>query len=261
MKKTAIIITIVALLFSFASQATRAIASEVSGTIGTNGTQQNPEPSPTPTPTPTPTPDNGGHSHSSEVGGTIDNNTSTDTTNTGSNSGSSGNSGNDMSGNVTGGSSYIYVGENVSYRNSDGTSGSQDTQAATSPATTTTGISDEELARLALVNFGPRYGVGGGGSSQTNFTPGAPDAGGMSSLSLTQDDSFDASDLNSPFAYVPRSGEGPVASDDSQLAAAGTIVNASGMSMTQLALIAFIGLILLASMGYAISKSHVRTTV
>ncbi len=57
----------------------------------------------------------------------------------------------------------------------------------------------------------------------------------------------------SPGPFVARAGQGPVVADDSFTAAA--LSTATGLSMAQLILIALLGLILLASMGYAISRT------
>lgn len=232
MKKTAIYITVGALLLTL-SVSQPVIASEISGTISTDGNSTNNSDTPTPTPTPTPDPTTG---HSSEV--------------------SNGDSG--LSGVVVGGANAAQVfaidGMNI-YHGST----SIDGDTASTTASTTPGISDEEKAHLAMLEFGPRYGVSG-------FTPGAPDAGGYGNLSVggagkTSDDSAlfpSVEEDESPFAYVPRSGEGPVLPEQSQLAAS-ALANAAGLSMPQLILIAIIGLILLASMGYAISRANQRT--
>lgn len=255
MKKTATLLLGSALVITLISfQYAR--ASEVSGTISTDGsTATTTDPSQTPNPSGG---NNNGGDHSSEVGGQLGSGTSTttDTTQNNQNTGGTTSSGNDnnVSGNVTGGSSNtIVLGGGVT------TSGGGDTtQNSTNATTSSPTISDTEAAHLALAQFGPRYGL-------SDLTPGAPMSGGnYGSLSVGSkktnsdyDPSLfpDKTSYESPFAYVPHSGEGAVVP---QVAAAGTIQNPGGLSMTQLVLIAIVGLVLLGSTGYAISRSGNR---
>ncbi len=238
MKKAAIYIVIGALALS-AAVYNSAQASEVSGTVDTSGNSSTDT------------------SHSSEVEGSL---------NTGNvNGGSS----SEIGGTVEGGSNpnggtntntgpvvFGFV-DNGNIYHGNATIGGE-VVGGTQP-----GISDEEAAHLAMLAFGPRYGVTSGGSSEV--TPGPPDAGSGADLSVGTTRSAAEAALrtignnddelyNFPktAVFVPRSGQGPVSAED-QLAVS-SIRTATGLSMTQLALIAIIGLILLASMGYAISR-------
>jgi hypothetical protein len=241
MKKTAIYITLGALFLSLVF-AQPAIASEISGTISTGGNTSDDSGTPSPTPTPTPTPSGGtdDQGHSSEVSGEV---------------GAGSNNGPVIVGFVSNGND-IYTGTTTI---SGTVTGGSDADTNSNSG----GISDEEAAHLAMLQFGPRYGVSNGGSGGY---PGAPEAGGSNALSVGSGGgvaandglTIDTSDYGTPFAYVPRAGEGPVLpTEGTELAAAGAL-RGSGLSMTQLILIAVIGLILVGSMGYAISKSNQR---
>ncbi len=257
MNKVATCILIVgALTLSFGVSAVN--ASEITGTISTDGgngtTSGTPNPTPTPTPTPNPSYDTG---HISEVGGTLA-----------------------LGGTVEGGGTSAPAVVAAESRGTANVSSwtpadycyAQDRETlpidltwncpfrtastTTSSSGASSGISDEEMARLALVNFGARYGV-----------PGPPDAGGgswSSSGSAASTSAFtigsteempdlgDTLSLSAP-PFVARAGEGPV--DEALLTANVLTTSAAGLSMAQLVLIALLGLILLASMGFAISRT------
>lgn len=250
-----IIICALALTVAFGPQV---FASEVTGNLSTDGQQTTtPEPSPTPSPTPSPSP------------------TPTPTPNpSGENSGGNGNgNGNastspEISGEVTGGTDstpspsptptpaptqnhYVYVADG-SYNPP------QQTPAPVQQETTTTddGISDEEYARLALLPFGPRYGVSSS-SDYSALTVGSTSGGGSSGLSGGGSDlnGIGGPDEDVPlYALVPRYGQSPLEVDSTDLTAS-AIGSASGLSVQQLLLIALAGLGVLASMGYAISRT------
>jgi hypothetical protein len=244
-KKTAIYI-LIGVLFTGLALHQPAFASEVSGTLNTDGdtSGENQTPSPTPTPTPTPNPSGGDDTggHSSEVEGNL----------------GSGGSDNTISGVVTGGQDprvlgFVDVG-NIYY----GTT-TIPTITATVVDGAAPGISDEEAAHLAMLTFGPRY-----GGASNDFTPGAPEAGGPN-LSVGSGRSAAEAALGSigkdealfnfprTTVFVPRSGEGPVTPAE-ELAVASIGANASGLTMAQLVMIAIVGLGILGSMAYAISR-------
>lgn len=235
-------------LFLTLSISGHAYASEISGTLSTDGGGGTQTTDPSPSPSPSTTPDNSG-GHSSEVGGDL----------TSGSTGGNGTSG-DVSGTVTGGTGPTVIGwvGNVIDPRADAARAAASSTDET--ASTTVQFSENPLAML---DFGPRYGVPGGGGG---FVPGAPDAGGTGSYSALSVGSgsgqtaLDLTDNTSPFAYLPRSGEGPVIPDLNQSQAAASALAATGLSMPQLVLIALIGLILLGSMGYAISSTNRRPT-
>jgi hypothetical protein len=235
--KYVISVVMIALLLTLGGSLAR--ASEITGSLSTDGTNQNQNPSPTPTLTPTPSNDSG---HISE------------------------NDNGSLSGEVIGGSgtSNTNTEQPVQYnmweraqRDAANAAANQNSNSSTETTNATPTISDEEAAHVALSQFGPRYGL-------SDYTPGAPDAGSGGNLSVgsgsggSQSTDYEAGlfpeDTESPFAYVAEPGAGPVLPGENQVAA-GILSDAAGLSFTQLALIALIALILLASMGYAISKT------
>lgn len=239
MKKAFLYSIIGALSLAFVGNITS--ASEISGTISTGGGAGTPVPTQTPNPS-------GNSGHSSEISGNLETNVSSSAseiggTVTGGSNGSSQNN-NDY---IIPANAYGNTALSVNYGSSAPTPESEPEATTTDPSPSSGGVSDEELARFALLSFGPRFG-----------TPGPPDAGGSDqsvlsvgsdSLSSSDEDTEDVS-----LAFVPRPGEGFGIQSDDQVAAS-LLTGASGLTLAQLLLIALIGLILLASMGYAIGRS------
>lgn len=235
MKRAALItLCVLTLMLGLSSQA---FASEVTGTISTGGNDggtPNPVLTPNPTPNPTGTTTNETGGHSSEVEGGI-----------------AAGSGSDLSGTVVGGIptvGWVTDWDHPVY-------GSDPNATATSTATST----DAEATQVALSDFGPRYGV----------TPGAPDAGGgggdvgsgVGDWSFGNMNEVSGSEEIFPTSYPVLSRYGGVgAPTDENSLTANAIAMANGIPLPQLIMGAILALAIIASMGYAISRSANRTT-
>jgi hypothetical protein len=230
MKKTFTYIIIALLCGSLALHG-KALASEVSGTLDTSGNASTNDGGTDGNTTPP----GDGSGHSSEVGGELG---------AGGDSNTSGDPGIRIVGWVTNGNDIYHGSPTITAEVTGGGA---------------PGISDEEAAHLALLTFGPRYGV-----TSTDFTPGVPDTGGSSLTTgsgsgpartalkeLAVNDQI-SPDIRHATIFVPRSGEGPVIPDE--VAAAATAANASGLTLTQLILLALVGIAVLGSASYAISR-------
>lgn len=212
-----------------------ALASEVSGTIST-GDGSNSQNDSIPEMTPAPS-DHGGHS--SEIEGGI-----------------AAQSGSDLSGTVvsgtTQGGAIALGGPVVVGFVTDSNHPIYVPETATSTATTTE--ENAPYSEIALSDFGPRY----------DGTPGPPLAGSDLSVGSGGSEAWSWDEINNSiqnltfdtmtsYPLLSRYGMGTNETDTPLTANA--LTSASGLNMTQLAIIALLSLLVLAVMGYVISKS------